>query len=285
MKPSINLDKTDPKICLLTKILKNFDKRSTKQILSRNGVKNINKMIDSMKIILIALFYNYTISDTVREINRDKKLQTHFKIQNNFTEQQFYDYFSRFDPQLFNNITNSICSRINKENRNPIRTFIVDATSVEVDINTIKKYISQEELNKLKLKWGFSKTKNYYIGFKVTVTLDKDTLCPVSILIHPGSPHDSVFYEKVLNKLKRRRLLAKRTSLYLDRGYYSLENYKIGINRYNIVPVIAPKYKNTIQKIKDNLAYPLEIFKNKKVNKLKKEYITLKTISIKKLEN
>lgn len=55
-------------------------------------------MIDSMKIILIALFYNYTISDTVREINRDKKLQTHFKIQNNFTEQQFYDYFNRFDP-------------------------------------------------------------------------------------------------------------------------------------------------------------------------------------------
>ena len=39
-----------------------------------------------------------------------------------------------------------------------------------------------------------------------------------------------------------------------------------------IVPVIAPKYENTIQKIKDNLAYPLEIFKNKNLNKTKKEY-------------
>lgn len=44
MKPSINLDKKDPKICLLTKILKHFDDRTTKQIISRNNIKNINLM-------------------------------------------------------------------------------------------------------------------------------------------------------------------------------------------------------------------------------------------------
>ena len=33
MKPSINLDKKDPKICLLYKILKSFDDKSIKQIL------------------------------------------------------------------------------------------------------------------------------------------------------------------------------------------------------------------------------------------------------------
>ena len=162
---------------------------------------------------------------------------------------------------------------------------MVDATPVAVDINTIKKYVSKEELAKLDLKWGFSKTKNYYIGFKVTVVLDKDTLCPVSILIHAGAPHDSVIYEEVLKELKRRRLFGKRTILYLDRGYYSLENYKIGINRYKIVPVIAPKYKNTIQKIKDNLAYPLEIYNNKNLKEEKKNYILLKTILIKQITN
>lgn len=118
-------------------------------------------------------------------------------------------------------------------------------------------------MEKLDLKWGFSKTKNYYIGFKVTVILDKETLCPVSILIHAGAPHDSIIYEEVLKELKRRRLFGKRTILYFDRGYYSLENYKIGINLYKVVPVIAPKYENTTQKIKDKLAYPLEVFDNK----------------------
>lgn len=125
----------------------------------------------------------------------------------------------------------------------------------------------------------------HYIGFKVTVVLDKDTLCPISILIHAGAPHDTVIYNEILKELKRRRLFAKRTKLYFDRGYYSLENYKIGINRYKIVPVIAPKYENTIQKIKDNLAYPLEIFKNKNLNKTKKEYNILKTILIQQIEN
>lgn len=50
------------------------------------------------------------------------------------------------------------------------------------------------------------------------------------------------------------------------------------------MPVIAPKYDDTVQKIKDNLAYPLEIFKNKDLNKLKKEYIILKTILIQQIE-
>ena len=55
MKPSINLDKKDPKICLLTKILKHFDDRSFKQIVARNNIKNINMMIDCIKIILITI--------------------------------------------------------------------------------------------------------------------------------------------------------------------------------------------------------------------------------------
>ena len=38
MKPSINLDKKDPKICLLTKILKHFDDRTTQQLLARNNI-------------------------------------------------------------------------------------------------------------------------------------------------------------------------------------------------------------------------------------------------------
>ena len=215
MKPSINLDKKDPKICLLTKILKHFDDRTTQQLLARNNIHNINLMTDCIKIVLMTMYFDYTISDMLREINRNKKLQTHFKIQNNLSQQQFYEFFSRFDAEIFNNITNSICAKIYKTNRNPIKTYLVDATPVAVDINTIKKYISNKDLEKLDLKWGFSKTKKHYIGFKVTVVLDKDTLSPVSILIHAGAPHDSVIYEEVLNELKRRRLFGKRTPIIL----------------------------------------------------------------------
>ena len=81
----------------------------------------------------MTMYYDYTISDMIREIDRNKKLQTHFKINNILTEQQFYEYFSRYNEEIFNNLTNSMCSKIFKTNRKPIKTYLVDATPVEVD--------------------------------------------------------------------------------------------------------------------------------------------------------
>ena len=43
-------------------------------------------MIDCIKIILMTMYYEYTISDMIRELNRNKKLQTHFNINNILTK-------------------------------------------------------------------------------------------------------------------------------------------------------------------------------------------------------
>ena len=285
MKPSININQKDPKLCLLNKILKFIDTKYTIRILSRNGIHNTSFFMDCLKIILISMYYNYTMSDVIRELENDKKCRQFFKINQVPSIQEFYEFISRYNAQQFNNITNSILSQIHKSNKKAIKTYLVDATPVATDINILKEYITKERLEKLKLKWGYSTTKKYYICFKVTVTLDKDTLCPVSILIHSGAPYDTVIYEEVLNELKRRRLFAKRTIILFDKGYYSLENYRIGINNYKIVPVIFPKYENTQQKISDNLAYPLDIFNKKNYNNIKQEYKRLKKILIYKIQN
>ena len=285
MKPSININQKDPKLCLLNKILKFIDTPKTIKILSRNGIHNTTLFMTCLKIILISMYYNYTMSDVIRQLESDYIRRKYFKITELPSIQEFYEYISRYNAEQFNNITNSLLSQIHKSNKRPIKTYLVDATPVATDINILKEFITKERLEKLKLKWGYSTTKKYYIGFKVTVTLDKETLCPVSILIHAGAPHDTIIYEEVLKELKRRRLLAKRTLILFDRGYYSLENYKIGINRYKIIPIIFPKYENIEQKLSDNLAYPLEIY-NKTNNKtIKQEYKQLKKILIQKITN
>ena len=51
--------------------------------------------------------------------------------------------------------------------------------------------MSPEHLEKLDLDMGFSTTKGYYIGFKVTLVLEKDTLCPISVIIHSGAKNDA----------------------------------------------------------------------------------------------
>ena len=38
------------------------------------------------------------------------------------------------------------------------------------------------------------------------MVLDKETLYPVSILIHHGGPNDAKIFENILKELKRRRL-------------------------------------------------------------------------------
>ena len=99
-----------------------------------------------------------------------------------------------------------------KSNRNHESDLIVNATPVAFDINIIKKYVTPEKLEELKLDMSYSSNTGFYIGFKVTVVLEKDTLCPISVIIHSGAKNDSKIYEEVLQELKRMRLLRKKTS-------------------------------------------------------------------------
>ena len=110
------------------------------------------------------------MSEFIRQLERDKSCQKYFKIEKVPDVQEFYEFISRYDASQFNNITNSILARIHKNSKEAVKTYIVDATPVATDINTIKRYVTREHLEELKLKWGYSTTKKYYIGFKVTVT-------------------------------------------------------------------------------------------------------------------
>ena len=99
---------------------------------------------------------------------------------------------------------------------------------LNTDINVIKQFITQERLKKLGLKWSYSTTKKHFIGFKVTVVLERTTLTPVSIFIHPGVPNDARIFEGILKELKRRGLIKKGDKIYFDRGYFSHNNYQNG---------------------------------------------------------
>lgn len=73
MKQYLNISKEDPKYLLLKEIFKIIDSRKSKTIISSKGVKNINMMIISIKIIFTAIFFNTTVDFVVSELKRDKK--------------------------------------------------------------------------------------------------------------------------------------------------------------------------------------------------------------------
>jgi len=287
MLPSLNFSKKDPKFTLLGRVFKYIDSKKAMKIYGRNGVKNISMMVICIKILFMGLYYDYPISKVVDEINRSNRLKKFLNIDEKVPEvAQVYEYISRHSSVKFVNIVNSLLKTRNKNIRNPYKKYIVDGTAVECDINHVKQYISHEKLKKLKLKWGYSTTKGHFIGFKVTVVLDEKTLCPVSILIHPGAPHDSKIFDETLKELKRRRIIKPKNILLFDKGYFSYNNYNIGINRYQTICVIFPTSKFNIKKLEEKISYPLDVFKkNKTIKERKALYKHLKTLLLSKLKN
>ena len=146
--------------------------------------------------------------------------------------------------------------------------------------------MSPEHLEKLNLDMGFSTTKGYYIGFKATVVLEKDSLCPISIIIHSGAKNDSKIFDEVLEELKRRRLLQKGQVILFDKGYYSMENYINAINKYNVVAVIFPKQYFTIEKLDARMSTTLDIFHDENTLENEKSlFLELTATLYEKLEN
>ena len=287
MLPSLNYDSRDPKFNLLGKIFKIIDSKKFKDTCNRKGITNRQMMVDSIKILFMSMYFDYTVSDVVNELNRSSKLRKFAGFSKEIpTAEQIYEYMSRYSAEQYCKIVNSTLMGFNKENRGTYNRFIADATPSACDFNNDKHFIPKEHLEKLNLKWGFSTTKGHFIGFKVTVVLNEKTMTPVSILIHSGAPNDSKIFDEVLQDLQKRRIIKRKDIILFDRGYYGYKNYQIGINKYRIVPIIFPKESYKEEKLKGQMSYPIEVFsRNKKAKELKKDIDSIASILFNKLQN
>ena len=287
MLPGLNYTKRCRKFRLLDKVFINIDDKKNRHIFSENGIKNIKMMITCIKIVFLSKFYDYPVSRVIYEISIDNRLKRFLKIENEVpSEAQVYEYLSRYSPDQYNNISNSFFKLFLKLNKSRKSDWIVDATPVACDINILKKYVSPEHLEKLDLDMGFSTTKGYFIGFKATVVLEKDTLCPISVIIHSGAKNDSKIFEEVLEELNRRRILKKGQVILFDKGYYSMENYINAINKYSVVAVIFPRQWFTLEKLEAQMSTSLDIFYDKTTLKDNKNlFLELTTKLYNKLKN
>ena len=103
------------------------------------------------------------------------------------------------------------------------------------------------------------------------VLIDYETLTPLFFYVYPANIHESRIYPLILEILKRRKLIRFGDAIIMDRGFYAYKNYLIGI-RYGVVPLIIPREKFRLEKLKGMISYPLTVFNSKNVEKEKKRY-------------
>lgn len=155
---------------------------------------------------------------------------------------------------------------------------------MDLDYNIKRKTRSKKYLEKRNLKWSYSSSYGFYIGFKATIVIEQKSALPVAIIIHSGAPHDSKIFTEIMENLQKRRIIKKYDIIIFDKGYYSYQNYQIGISRYKIVPLIFPKENFKPQKLNNQLTYPLQIFNSKNTEyQAKKLYHRLKMELLQKI--
>jgi len=261
MNPPLIVDRKDLKWLLLEQVLATISSRSAHQELSKHGLTPTAYAEQVIKIALLSLFFSVDCSFVVQELGERSKLRRFMHIRDVPSIDAVYRFFSKWEEDQFisciSGILNSCCTRRRKRG---ITTFLIDSTAITIDLNWIRKMYSKAQLEKKEYKWGYSPSHGHYIGYKLTLVIEYPSLHPVCILLHPGSPHDSVLFNVVMAELKRRRITRIGDIVVFDKGYYSYGNYIEGIFKFNVVPVIFSKKKFSVKKLMNLLNYPIWIF-------------------------
>ena len=277
MKHEFKFDANDENYKLLNEIFKIIASRDAKRIMFRNGLKDIDEVIIIIKTIFLSIYFETDITFAVEQLESHSELRKGLNIPYVLSSDIIYNRLSRLNPVILENTVNSILNNLRHDYKRGVRSFIIDATPGDLNINFGSKNISKESLEEKDFKWGWGTAIGYYIGYKVTVVLDYKTKMPVYFMVESGSPSDTKMVGKILPILRRKKIIQRGDRILFDRGYYSYENYKLALQKYKVIPLILIKEKFDKKKLEDMLSFPLEIFKNKKENlkKAKRQYMAL----------
>ncbi len=166
--------------------------------------------------------------------------------------------------------------------RRKFRKLIVDGSAITLDLNIFRTKFRKKDLLDRDNRWGFSNTRGYYLGFKLTLVIEYPKLLPLCVLLYPGSPNDSSLFEEIMDELKRRRIIHNRDTVIFDKGYLSTKNYQLGVLKYRTIPVIYPRSNFDIKKAFSKLCYPLSLY-SRHVQNAKQIYENLVSILAREL--
>jgi hypothetical protein len=163
------------------------------------------------------------------ELKRKKELRAFTHIGELPAALQLYRFLSRFDETQFigfvSGVLNAICTK-----RGRGGAIVIDSTDLMVDVNWFRRRITKADLAERDYDWGYSPSKGFYIGYKLTLAIKHSSLKPLAFLLHRGSPNDSRLFGEILVELKRRRIARNGNTIICDKGYYAYKNYILAIS-------------------------------------------------------
>jgi len=252
MKSPLIVDPKDHKWLLLETVIRTFDKRRVGQEISKAGINPVPLARIYLSIIFVAMFFSLDITYVISEIKKRPQLRKFLNIRTVPSADWIYRFSSQFSDEQFVALTNGILNSIKpKKKAKEPQTIIIDGSALSIDLNWFRKKYTKSKLSSLPYSWGYSPSKGYYIGYKLTLAINSKSLLPLAFLLHSGSPNDSKIFPEIIGELVRRRILKENDCVILDRGYYAYENYAEPLLNHRILPLIIPKKNLNIRKLKN----------------------------------
>jgi hypothetical protein len=277
MKTPLIPEEGDPRWEFVGNVLRIFDKRKARQIVSKHGIKPLSDSIAMLKIVLLAMCFETDITFVISELRGKASLREFTSVHDVPDAEDIYRILSRFTLDQFMNmvlrIVNTVCGK-----RKRGKTIIIgDTTNLTVDLNWLRKKYKKEDLKDTDYKWAYSKSKGYYIGMKLVLAIEYPSLKPLAFLVFPGGPSDSKIFDKIVAELMRRRILRKGDMFVLDKGFYAYKHYTDGLLKYDIIPLIFPRKNFKIEKVLNSIQLTLDFFCDK-ADRIKMKIRNLKAI-------
>ena len=249
---------------LLSEILNVFDLRFCKQILTKRGILPLRNSVPTIKIVLLSMFFSCEISYALKELEERENLRNFLKISSIPTQKEIYGILSKYEPDQFTSFVFELLNDLCPKRKSGSRGIIIDSTDINLNLNWHAKKITKESLESKEYKWGHSTHRGFFIGMKLTLALESQTLKPLAFLINEANVSEPKIYPAILKELKRRRIVKAGDVIYADRGYYSYENYVISVREFKVVPLIFPRKNCNFKKLFNMLRYPLKIFDSRR---------------------
>jgi len=263
MKPILVYDENNSKCNLLGELFNIIGSKKNRAEMSKNGISIRKEYLLMMKVIFISIFHQIERSYVVKELNNNEPLRNDFSIYEEIDIVEMNKLLSSLGEENIRNYVIRILNQKFPKPKKKVRTIIIDSSPIPLDINTDKKYYSDEELEEKGFPKGFSSSKKFYIGYKLVLCMDYETKQPLYMSIENGAAHDVNFFIQALKELKNRNILAEESVIIADKGYFKYDHYKKGLLDYKIVPLIYPRSNIKLNNIYSKFDHRLEHFNEK----------------------
>jgi hypothetical protein len=134
-------------------------------------------------------------------------LRNFLKISSVPNEKEIYGILSKYEPKQFTDFVFELLNDLCRERKSGSGGIIIDSTDINLNLNWHAKKITKEGLESKEYEWGHSTHRGFFIGMKLTLALEDQTLKPLAFLINEANVSEPKIYPEILREFKRRRII------------------------------------------------------------------------------